>query len=107
MHSRNNSIENSSKSKGCQQISDTHIEDISCPRRVEMKRQATEKSNAAEADTIVRSPSLDTKQRNNTQKREDLSRDDLLFLLSVLEGELQASIICCLIAITMDARVHQ
>lgn len=57
-----------------------------------MKRRKTEKDFAATTDTILRSPDSDKKQRNYSKKGEDLSRDDLLFLLSVLEGELQVSI---------------
>lgn len=54
-----------------------------------------EEDDVAQASTILRSPKAEKKQRSSFKKREDLSRDDLLFLLSVLEGELQ--VICCLI----------
>ncbi|XP_062982959.1 filamin A-interacting protein 1-like isoform X2 [Elgaria multicarinata webbii] len=88
MRSRSNSRENSSKSEHCQQmLSDSCMEDIGTAK---MKRRQTEKCHAPETDTIIRSPELDKKQRNYSKKSEDLSRDDLLFLLSVLEGELQA-----------------
>ncbi|XP_020640619.3 filamin A-interacting protein 1-like isoform X1 [Pogona vitticeps] len=88
MPSRSSSTEKPSKSTDCQQIlSDTYMENTG---RIKMKRTQTEKSFSAESDTILRSPNLDKKQRNYSKKGEDLSRDDLLFLLSVLEGELQA-----------------
>ncbi|XP_018423828.1 PREDICTED: filamin A-interacting protein 1-like isoform X1 [Nanorana parkeri] len=44
----------------------------------------------AETGTILRSQKSDQKQKTSNRKADDLSRDDLLFLLSVLEGELQA-----------------
>ncbi|XP_068126787.1 filamin A-interacting protein 1-like [Hyperolius riggenbachi] len=44
----------------------------------------------AETDTILRSHKSERKQKASSRKADDLSRDDLLFLLSVLEGELQA-----------------
>lgn len=60
-----------------------------------MQRRQKEKDDVAQASTILRSPKAEKKQRSPFKKREDLSRDDLLFLLSVLEGELQ--VISCLI----------
>ncbi|XP_060129714.1 filamin A-interacting protein 1-like [Zootoca vivipara] len=90
MRSRSNSTEHSSKSKHSQKMpSDTYTENTPGTERVKMKRRKTEKDFAAKTDTILRSPDSDKKQRNYS-KKEDLSRDDLLFLLSVLEGELQA-----------------
>ncbi|XP_028582473.2 filamin A-interacting protein 1-like isoform X1 [Podarcis muralis] len=91
MRSRSNSTEHSSKSKHSQKMpSDTYTEDTPGTEKVKMKRRKTEKDFAATTDTILRSPDSDKKQRNYSKKGEDLSRDDLLFLLSVLEGELQA-----------------
>lgn len=72
-------------------LSNTQAEDTPCTGRVKMKRKQTEKDCTDEPDTILRSPKLHKKQRNYSKKGEDLSRDDLLFLLSVLEGELQVS----------------
>lgn len=93
MHSRSNSTDNCSKSKRYKRmLSNTQVEDTSCPGRVKMKRKQTEKDCSVEPDSILRSPKLHKKQGNYSKKREDLSRDDLLFLLSVLEGELQVSI---------------
>lgn len=59
-----------------------------------MQRRQKEKDDVAQASTILRSPKAE-KTQSSSKKREDLSRDDLLFLLSVLEGELQ--VIYCLI----------
>ncbi|XP_044298656.1 filamin A-interacting protein 1-like isoform X1 [Varanus komodoensis] len=86
MPSKNSTRENFSKSQHCQP-NDHYMED---PGKVKLKRTQSEKCHAPEADTILRTPELDKKHRNYSKKGEDLSRDDLLFLLSVLEGELQA-----------------
>lgn len=56
-----------------------------------MQRRPKEKDDVPQASTIIRSPKAEKKQRSSFKKREDLSRDDLLFLLSVLEGELQVT----------------
>uniref|UniRef100_F7CH88 Filamin A interacting protein 1 like n=3 Tax=Ornithorhynchus anatinus TaxID=9258 RepID=F7CH88_ORNAN len=45
---------------------------------------------AAETNTILRSPRTENPPRDSSPQRDNLSRDDLLFLLSILEGELQA-----------------
>jgi len=60
-----------------------------------MQRRQKEKDDVAQTSTILRSPKAEKKQRSSFKKREDLSRDDLLFLLSILEGELQ--VIYCFI----------
>ncbi|XP_074829477.1 filamin A-interacting protein 1-like isoform X2 [Natator depressus] len=87
MRSRSNSTESPTKSKQCQQkIRGHHEEDAPYAGRVNMKRGQNEK----ETSTILRSPESEKKQKRYSEKGEDLSRDDLLFLLSVLEGELQA-----------------
>ncbi|KAJ1116917.1 hypothetical protein NDU88_005122 [Pleurodeles waltl] len=54
-----------------------------------MKRCLKEGDYVAETSTILRSHKSEKKQKCS-KKGDDLSRDDLLFLLSVLEGELQA-----------------
>lgn len=93
MRSRSNSKENSSKSEHHQHMhSDSHIEAVSSTGILQMKKTQPQKGDAEEGDSILRSPILDKKQRNYSKKGEDLSRDDLLFLLSVLEGELQVSL---------------
>ncbi|XP_050812817.1 filamin A-interacting protein 1-like isoform X1 [Gopherus flavomarginatus] len=87
MCSRSNSTESPTKSKQCQQkIRGHHKDDTPYAGRVNMKRGQKEK----ETCTIQRSPEYEKKQKRYSKKGEDLSRDDLLFLLSVLEGELQA-----------------
>lgn len=96
MPSRSNSTENSSKSEHSQpkhSLSSTGLK---------MKRTQPEKGDAKETDTTLRSPTLGKKQGNYSKKGEDLSRDDLLFLLSVLEGELQVSIFL----VSVDTIVH-
>lgn len=90
MYSENNNKESTSKLKHYQhKVNDGYMEDS---EEKKMKRRQTKRNYVAEADTILTSPELNKEQRNNSKKGEDLSRDDLLFLLSVLEGELQASI---------------
>ncbi|KAM7178161.1 filamin A-interacting protein 1-like [Macrochelys suwanniensis] len=86
MRSRSNST-SPTKSKQCQKkIRGHHKEDTPYVGRVNMKRGQKKK----ETSTILRSPESEKKQKRYSKKGEDLSRDDLLFLLSVLEGELQA-----------------
>nr|XP_060626706.1 filamin A-interacting protein 1-like isoform X2 [Anolis sagrei ordinatus] len=88
MPSRNNTTQKPSKLKEYQQmLKGTHTESID---RIKMNRRQTENCCAKEQDAILSSPESDEKKRNYSKKGEDLSRDDLLFLLSVLEGELQA-----------------
>lgn len=56
-----------------------------------MKHREQEKDSSNETDGV---PPHATSERSHTGKghqAEDLSRDDLLFLLSILEGELQVS----------------
>lgn len=91
MYSENNNKESTSKLKHYQQkVNDGYMEDSE--EKKKMKRRQTKRNYVAETDTIITSPELNKEQKNNSKKGEDLSRDDLLFLLSVLEGELQASI---------------
>ncbi|XP_006130747.1 filamin A-interacting protein 1-like isoform X1 [Pelodiscus sinensis] len=87
MRSRSNSTESPTKSKQCQpRLRGPHTEDTVYDGRVNVKREEKEK----DTSTILRSPESEKKQRRYSKKGDDLSRDDLLFLLSVLEGELQA-----------------
>lgn len=53
-----------------------------------MKQRQQEKDPTSEADAILPHPKSHS---GNGHQGEDLSRDDLLFLLSILEGELQVS----------------
>ncbi|XP_070798848.1 filamin A-interacting protein 1-like [Pituophis catenifer annectens] len=88
MYSGNNNTESSIKLKHCQQKPNVNMEDSE--EKKKMKRRQTKRNYVAEKDTILTSPELNQEQKKNSKKGEDLSRDDLLFLLSVLEGELQA-----------------
>ncbi|NXF08767.1 FIL1L protein, partial [Smithornis capensis] len=91
MHSRSNSTESPTRPKLSQpRPQDHHKEEAGYSGRGNGQRWQKEKDNGAQASTILRSPKAEKKQRSSFKKREDLSRDDLLFLLSVLEGELQA-----------------
>ncbi|XP_075370247.1 filamin A-interacting protein 1-like [Mycteria americana] len=90
MHSRSNSTESPTRSKLSQQRpKDHHKEEVGYNGRGNVQRRQ-KKDDVAQASTVLRSPKAEKKQRSSFKKREDLSRDDLLFLLSVLEGELQA-----------------
>ncbi|XP_040279229.1 filamin A-interacting protein 1-like isoform X1 [Bufo bufo] len=57
---------------------------------VKRNRNKKEQDYISETGTVIRSEKSDRKQKASNRKADDLSRDDLLFLLSVLEGELQA-----------------
>lgn len=96
MRSRSNSAESPTRPKLSQQRpKDHHKEEVGYSGRGNVQRRQKEKDDVAQASTILRSPKAEKTQRSSSKKREDLSRDDLLFLLSVLEGELQ--VIYCLI----------
>lgn len=96
MRSRSNSTESPTRPKLSQQRpKDHHKEEVGYSGRGNVQRRQKEKDDVAQASTTLRSPKAEKKQRSPCKKREDLSRDDLLFLLSVLEGELQ--VISCLI----------
>ncbi|NWV12882.1 FIL1L protein, partial [Ptilonorhynchus violaceus] len=91
MHSRSNSTESPTRPKLSQpRPKDHHKEEAGYSGRGSAQTPKTEKEDAAQASTILRSPKTEKNQKSSVKKREDLSRDDLLFLLSVLEGELQA-----------------
>lgn len=95
MRSRSNSTESPTRPKLSQQRpKDRHKEEAGYSGRGNVQRRQ-EEDDVAQASTTLRSPKAEKNQRSSFKKREDLSRDDLLFLLSVLEGELQ--VICCLI----------
>ncbi|XP_051841136.1 filamin A-interacting protein 1-like isoform X1 [Antechinus flavipes] len=55
-----------------------------------MKRGNKKNDYSLETNPVLRSPKSDTTQNGNSPKEANLSRDDLLFLLSILEGEVQA-----------------
>nr|XP_033796755.1 filamin A-interacting protein 1-like isoform X2 [Geotrypetes seraphini] len=92
MRSRSNSIESSPRPKQTQQRlrhqhSSTEMEEPETGKIMCSK----DKEYVAESDTILRSHKSGKTSRTRTysEQGKDLSRDDLLFLLSVLEGELQ------------------
>lgn len=90
MHSRSNSTESPTRPKLSQpRAKDHHKEEAAYSGKGNAQTQQKEKDDVAQASTILRSPKAEKKQKSSAKKREDLSRDDLLFLLSVLEGELQ------------------
>lgn len=92
MRSRSNSAESPTRPKPCQQRPKGHQkEETGYSGKGNVQRRPKEKDDVPQASTIIRSPKAEKKQRSSFKKREDLSRDDLLFLLSVLEGELQVT----------------
>ncbi|NXD91047.1 FIL1L protein, partial [Chaetorhynchus papuensis] len=91
MHSRSNNTESPTRPKLSQpRAKDQHKEEVGYSGRGNAQTRQKEKDDVAQASTILRSPKAEKNQKTSVKKREDLSRDDLLFLLSVLEGELQA-----------------
>ncbi|GCC29004.1 filamin A-interacting protein 1-like isoform X1 [Chiloscyllium punctatum] len=89
MRSRSNSLESSSKTKRLhQQARSRHRnseKDESYSGTIKMNNRR-ERLFMEETGTVLRNH----KTRTSSKKHEDLSRDDLLFLLSILEGELEA-----------------
>ncbi|XP_041067368.1 filamin A-interacting protein 1-like isoform X1 [Carcharodon carcharias] len=89
MRSRSNSLESSSKTKRLHQRARSRHrnseKDGLNSGAVKMNNQR-ERVFMEEAGTVLRNH----KTRTSSKKHEDLSRDDLLFLLSILEGELEA-----------------
>ncbi|NXU54478.1 FIL1L protein, partial [Turnix velox] len=91
MHSRSKSTESPTRPKLSQQKSkDHHHKEEACYSGRGIVKRRQKEDDVAQASTILRSPKAEKKQRSSFKKGEDLSHDDLLFLLSVLEGELQA-----------------
>lgn len=92
MRSRSNSAESPTRPKLLQQRpKGHHKEETGYSGKGNVQRKLKEKDDAPQASTILRSPKAEKKE-SSFKKREDLSRDDLLFLLSVLEGELQVTL---------------
>ncbi|XP_075191259.1 filamin A-interacting protein 1-like isoform X1 [Anomaloglossus baeobatrachus] len=89
MRPQSNSIECPEKTMTCREdnIYQRIHEDTDTIKRNKSKK---ERDYISETGTILRSQKSDRKQKASSRKADDLSRDDLLFLLSVLEGELQA-----------------
>ncbi|EHB08237.1 Filamin A-interacting protein 1-like protein [Heterocephalus glaber] len=82
MRSRINDIEGSA-----QKQVPRHTKDHSF---LDMKHRKQEKDPTSASDAFPPHPKSEKSQGGNSYQAEDLSRDDLLFLLSILEGELQA-----------------
>lgn len=65
-----------------------HSKDCRLQGSEDMKQRQQDKDPTSESDAILPCPKPHS---GNGHQGEDLSRDDLLFLLSILEGELQVS----------------
>ncbi|KAM6222470.1 filamin A-interacting protein 1-like [Rhynchocyon petersi] len=85
MRSKSSDIEDSHQ----KQI-ERHSKDHPFQGPATMKQKQRSEGLANELDAILPCSTSEKSPRDNGHKREDLSRDDLLFLLSILEGELQA-----------------
>jgi hypothetical protein len=66
----------------------------------DMKHRQQDKDLTRESDALLSCPQSEKPHSGNGHQAEDLSRDDLLFLLSILEGELQVSWIGVTSAVT-------
>ncbi|XP_069744797.1 filamin A-interacting protein 1-like isoform X2 [Narcine bancroftii] len=89
MHSRDHSLESSPKNKRLhQRVRSRHQNS----ENDELYSGAIKINNRRERDYMEETGTVlrNHKKRTSSKKHEDLSRDDLLFLLSVLEGELEA-----------------
>ncbi|XP_075053116.1 filamin A-interacting protein 1-like [Mixophyes fleayi] len=93
MRSQSNSIECPAKTMTCKQADiyqNIHPENQEQSDTIKRNKGKKQRDYVAETGTILRSHKSDPKQKASNRNADDLSRDDLLFLLSVLEGELQA-----------------
>ncbi|XP_051967850.1 filamin A-interacting protein 1-like isoform X1 [Xyrauchen texanus] len=87
MRSRSNSLENSGKSKAGKSLRQTCERDEACRRT----RRAHEDTGSVQRNHMSGTHQTQRdRTATSTVRSRDLSRDDLLFLLSMLEGELQA-----------------
>ncbi|KAM4796622.1 filamin A-interacting protein 1-like [Rhinophrynus dorsalis] len=95
MRSRSNSIECPAKTMTCKegnvyQCIHSDNDDGSQSEFGNIQKGIKQRDYVAETGTILRSNKPALKEKASSKKANDLSRDDLIFLLSVLEGELQA-----------------
>ncbi|XP_069328631.1 filamin A-interacting protein 1-like isoform X1 [Eulemur rufifrons] len=67
-----------------------HMKHYSFQESEDMKHRQQDKYSTSKSDEILPCPKSEKLHSGNGHQAEDLSRDDLLFLLSILEGELQA-----------------
>ncbi|KAM8976169.1 filamin A-interacting protein 1-like [Pelodytes ibericus] len=92
MRSRSNSLEHPANTMTC--IQGKMYQCINAEHKEfnigKNKKGKDQRDNVAETGTILRGHKSEQKEKASSKKGGDLSRDDLLFLLSVLEGELQA-----------------
>ncbi|KAM6162413.1 filamin A-interacting protein 1-like [Erethizon dorsatum] len=82
MRSRSSDIEGSAQKQVPRRTKDHSF--------LDMKHRQQEKDSTSASDAFPPHPKSEKSQVGNGHQAEDLSRDDLLFLLSILEGELQA-----------------
>ncbi|XP_074070419.1 filamin A-interacting protein 1-like isoform X2 [Macrotis lagotis] len=85
MPSRSSCPENISQTQMSKYSEDPTIQGVKTMRRGNKKNDYP-----METSLILRSPKSETTQNGSSPKEANLSRDDLLFLLSILEGEVQA-----------------
>ncbi|XP_053312908.1 filamin A-interacting protein 1-like [Spea bombifrons] len=95
MRSRSNSLDHAANRNTLIEGNISAYQRIHTEKPEESQSQRIEMGNdrreyVPETGTILRSHKSEKKEKASSRKGDDLSRDDLLFLLSVLEGELQA-----------------